>query len=1075
MMRYLLPLLLLLSLISPAGAAVRVTVERGSARVLAKAYEARIEGGSVVHFRDRTTGEVLLDGKPVPPFVRFIERNKPMTATGGPSEFAARMVGKDAVEFRGRVASGAAKADVRLVFRALDDEMVVTGEARGTGTFEGVASIGFALGATATHTQVIVPATGGNCFSSGGLRAAQTFEWPISWEAAMVQVQGKKGGLLACAFEPFKRFKNLAMDPDGDGWRVSLESENNAPFEGKTQVTSLAWHIRPYSGEWRGGAAIYRDWHRKTFGPSMAEEPSWVRDVRAEIHVGMELGTLDALVKAGIDPKQTLLYVAGWRTNGYDRNYPDYTPSDKLSPFMEKAHEMGFHVMLHVNYFGCDPKMPEYERFKAQQVRHKHSGDPLWWDWTRADPPIKFAYINAASAEWRKLFVGKMTELVRATGADALHLDQTLCIFNDKNGLIDGTNMAQGNLLLHKELKAALPRVALSGEGLDEVTMIHEAFAQRHVMGVDHVNNTYNKVLLGASHPVSSFLFGARTKPYIYLGCAGPDRDQVNFAWRDAYRHWGVLPGYAWPTPAKLAEPSPCERQLLDEMRTFQRFRLDPAMEGSWPENVDFPYASWSGERFAYLSRPDGWSLSRTDGGFRPTEDFSRVISGADSVRLPGTVPGAICYDSDAVTGLDPEAYYVYLPERRSMDAFHIESADPNLRIETGFAGPSVVMARTMESRTVCDSATLVQSVSGWYASPEGRRVPLTGDVTDRTGSVVQPRGPGLFMHPPWKGELSGKAEPGSSYGATIARFQVDVPKEGRAFFEASCRLDDGAVGKSDGVRFRLTAEAGDRKLSAQTDALSAAPAPLRLELTALAGQKVTLELTATAGPKNDFSFDWGLVERPRVTATASSAKCRIIWPKGMAHRVAPGYADLRSGVEHSEEMDIAPGAAVMATSLAPSEVVGTVKLADLPQCNQLAGVETAEGAKEEPPIGLSVNTCGGAERQALFSHPPNGGSRMLHYFVRIPSGSSVTLRSAAGLRDGSKSEGVTFQVWRNGRVLWSKHVMPADGWQPVEVPLGKSNGEPMMLTLVTDSEGDYYCDWALWADPELVVEPDGP
>jgi hypothetical protein len=145
--------------------------------------------------------------------------------------------------------------------------------------------------------------------------------------------------------------------------------------------------------------------------------------------------------------------------------------------------------MPHVNYFGCDPKNPVFAQFKAYQARDPFSKELLWWEWP-AEPPIKFAYINPASRAWRELFVARLKEVVSRHHVDAFHLDQTLSIYNDANGLVDGMNFFEGNVALHRELRAALPDVALSGEGLNEVTCRYEAFAQRHVWGMDHAHGT---------------------------------------------------------------------------------------------------------------------------------------------------------------------------------------------------------------------------------------------------------------------------------------------------------------------------------------------------------------------------------------------------------------------------------------------------------------------------------------------------------------------------------------------------------------------------------------------------------
>ena len=1074
--------IVLLAVLAAHGAFARpvVTLQGNTASISTSRYLARLTGGSLVYFKDRSTGEVLLQGKWISTQVWFVERGVPAAANAASAQsLVPRRVGPDAIRFTGQIRRDTSIVLVAIDVKARENELIVTGHARATGKFEGLASMTFPLGATMPRTEVIVPTTGGNSYRSDGLRTAHSFDWPINWEAAMLQVQGKRGGLLVCAFEPFKRFKNLRLAPGGAGWNIVLESENCAPFEGQRRVQSLEWHIRPYTGEWRRGASIYRDWHHKTFKPDPGEEPSWVQDIRAEIHCGTDPAVLDALVSAGVDPRQTLLYVAGWRTSPYDVNYPDYTPADHLAPFMEKAHMLGFRVMLHANYFGCDPKMPDYARFKPFQIRHRYSGELQWWEWTRAEPPTKFAYINPASRDWRRLFVARMAELVRRTGADAIHLDQTLCIFNDRNGLIDGLNMAQGNLLLHKELKAALPTLALSGEGLDEVTMIHEAFAQRHVAGIDHVNGTWSRASLEESHPISAYLFGGRTKPYEYLGSGSPDNDQMRLAWRDAYRHWGVLPGFGWPTVNTLANPSPSARQALDEIIAHQRNRLDPWIDGPWPARlcvgtqsapthsragaIDFPYRSASGEPFAYVSLPDGWSLCRTDSGFKPVEELSRVVTGAESVRLPGTIPGAFCYDRETVSGLDPGRYYIYSPEPRDLTAFHLDCGEEGTVLESACAGPNVAFARIAGLATLIDTPDLLARAETCYLSPSGKREALTADLSERTGVVVQPRGSGLFMHPQWKGD-------GIGVGEAEVVFNVSIPKVRRAAFTASCRLDQGAVGKSDGVVFRAIAECGGERVEAQATADSFEPVGLSLPLQQFAGKRVTIHVAANAGPKHSPTYDWGLLENLRVTISNRDMRCRVVAPASARHLVAPVYRKLDGG--EAQSLTIPAGGAVMVTSLDPTAVTASVKLSVLPQLNLIPIASSAKGEGiEERPITLAAYSSGGVERKALFSHPPDRGIRTLHYFIQPPAGARLSLKTAVGIRDGSKSEGVRFAVWLNGNELWSKHVVPTEGWVSVDLPLGKLTGDPVMITLVTDSEGSNYYDWALWADPELMVQ----
>ena len=66
--------------------------------------------------------------------------------------------------------------------------------------------------------------------------------------------------------------------------------------------------------------------------------------------------------------------------------------------------------------------------------------------------------------------------------------------------------MMQGSIELHRELAAALPNVALSGEGLNEITCRYESFAQRHPNGVDFVGATWDgAAMISGTRTFSSY------------------------------------------------------------------------------------------------------------------------------------------------------------------------------------------------------------------------------------------------------------------------------------------------------------------------------------------------------------------------------------------------------------------------------------------------------------------------------------------------------------------------------------------------------------------------------------------
>jgi hypothetical protein len=82
-------------------------------------------------------------------------------------------------------------------------------------------------------------------------------------------------------------------------------------------------------------------------------------------------------------------------------------------------------------------------------------------------------------------------------------------------------------------------------------------------------------------------------------------------------------------------------------------------------------------------------------------------------------------------------------------------------------------------------------------------------------------------------------------------------------------------------------------------------------------------------------------------------------------------------------------------------------------------------------------------------------------------------LRTAIGIRDGSKSTGVGFSIEVNGRTVSQQSLHPGGGWTPVTVDLSPWQGDAILLTLATDAQGDFSFDWAVWALPQLTGKVD--
>jgi len=938
-------------------------------------------------------------------------------------------------------------------------ELVVT--QRCTSPTKGVWGVQWSVAHIPLTMNIIVAGRSGLRLTRHTPGATHSFSYPIGWEAQLVIVEGEGRGFYVWADDAKGRFKRLVVRRSPDGWRLELATANPAPFAPHTACESVRWRLGVYTGDWRVPARRYRDWAVAHLHPTpiAQQRPAWVRDIRCCVIMGMDIPLIEALAKR-LDPAQTLLYVPSWRKAGYDRDYPTYDePFEKLAPFIARAHQLGYRVMLHVNYFGCDPLHPLYKRFEPFQVRSPwHDHARRWWLWTRADPVIKFAYINPAHKPWRDLFVARMKTLCTTMAVDALHLDQTLCIYNDHNGLIDGQSMVHGNIALHAELRAALPDVAISGEGLNEVTYRHEAFAQRHVWGIRHSEGTWHRPQLDAAHPICSYLFRPYTIIYGYLGCARPSSAQLYAAWQEAYRRWGVIPTLK-PSLAQLRKPSGFARQFFDEATLWQQQRLEPDVDGPWPPDVAFPLRTRKGERVAYTAD------HRLVWGSR---EVYRTLTGAGEYRLPGTIPGWHAYDRDRLFGLRPEAWYPYVAEPRDPNAFHLEAMPPGYTPTSVAECPTLAIVRLEPTQRGFAQLTarLDEALCG-SAPFGGKPVEMRGPLTSSDGAHIKCHGTTLFAHPPWKADRknpdTGVLEAHGT-GIAYARFDISLPKEGALRFVSGVAVDAKAEGKTDGVTFAV--RCGQAR--AEIHNALAEPKELALDLSPFAGQQVTIELSVHPGPKRAATYDWARWLDPRIerdqTTDAdlvlvsqrkwalglSGTTHTVLEPQGSRYRVRahlPGAVFLLAQPPRTVALPLDLAAQPFETTLLSS--TGT-QLATAPHARAIRG----------------TNSVGGEARAGLFTHPPNHGLTVADFALTLPA-APAELHTFVGLRDRSKSEGVVFRIEANGMGL-ARVPMKPGGWRAVTCDLSAWAGKPVVLSLITDSDGPFSYDWAAWGEPTL-------
>jgi hypothetical protein len=288
--------------------------------------------------------------------------------------------------------------------------------------------------------------------------------------------------------------------------------------------------------------------------------PAWTDSISlVQCWAAPKLEMLDALAEVH-PPVETLIHLSGWRKEKYDVNYPDYTPSEKALAYMEKANEMGFHVMPHFNYFSVYYDHPFYQLVRDFQIRSLDKNEPQGWHWPPEDHSYtRMAYIHPGLGIWRRKLIDSVLEACEKMGTDTAFIDQTLCTWNTDNGLVQGLTAVGGMSVLQEEFHRVRPDLVLAGEGLNEVSFVREAFAQAHIHnGWGDLTEDHPE----ATHPVCSFLWKGHTCliGYHHLN---PDQQGLELG-VEVYHRMGALPTLVTNNPGHVREPGEGIKRVLE-------------------------------------------------------------------------------------------------------------------------------------------------------------------------------------------------------------------------------------------------------------------------------------------------------------------------------------------------------------------------------------------------------------------------------------------------------------------------------------------------------------------------------
>ena len=906
------------------------------------------------------------------------------------------------------------------------------------------------------HLDLILPADGGQIIDAMSPVTSRSFNYPGSWEVQLAILQGEQGGLFVRGADETFQFKALHYEKDIESFALGFETQNQAPFDVLTSAKSVVWRLNTYAGDWRVPARQYREWMERTFKPWRLDEmPAWVGEIGlviTYIDPRLDVSTLDKLANQ-VDPRKTLLYVTQWRRDDFDVNFPDYTAKPEFGRFIEVAHQHGFRVMPHVNLIGVNADHPLYAEVQKFQYRNPWTGNPMGWFWDRTDTPNRHAFMNPASAEFRKYFVQQLKEVWQKYGVDAFFLDVSHLVVNDANGLIEGVNAGQGNVLLHKELAAAMPGVVFGGESLHEVTFFRESFAQRW-------NNPplWDLTRRSIPHPISAFLFSPYTLPYGYLGLPNPDSGlHLYQEYLNAYEIWGVLPTLRVGSVEDLGPKQIRTQELLSIARAWQQHGLKPDFESDWTPNTIFQYIGEDSEIAVLKKTETGATLVLPEDSL----GYERVL-GVTQVKTQRSLSHWRAYNETTLLGLHPEKSYFLSDTPRDFSQAHINALSDGVSVTESRVTENAALFRLerMDTSHEIDLLSELHLVRTGIVH-KGKELPRQrGASFHKTEvSIAGVRKFAIDAHPPYENIQDDYIRRDTS---TFGEWTLSLPDTSTPLYlDFDIGLREGSQG-SDGVTFIVSIQGTEifrRLYNAQRWE------HIRLDLTPYRNQRVTLRFSTTPGPVGNGAWDWAMWGDPEITHEPVSQLTEIgFFIPNVPIRSFPDTLESHGNGQYWLKTQLP--AQVLILFGVPQQ---TETLDNLRNAHFVAGLQFDSIFREGSVWGSgkrSALTATGVHKRTLNAQPPPGGQTVFQFLLALPTAEEVTFSFSMGLPDTSCSiDGLFFKVLLNGQVRFEHFAFNEPGWVDASIPLSEFAGETVLLELVTDSGETPSCDWAHWAD----------
>jgi len=306
--------------------------------------------------------------------------------------------------------------------------------------------------------------------------------------------------------------------------------------------------------------------------------------------------------------------------------------------------------------------------------------------------------------------------------------------------------------------------------------------------------------------------------------------------------------------------------------------------------------------------------------------------------------------------------------------------------------------------------------------------------------------------------------------GETFLEYTVPVPAGNGASVSFAAGIIDSAIGQRQGpMTFKVEVNG---TILWQQDVSTGGWQAGSIDLSPWLGQTIKIRFVSNPGPSGNPNFGWCGWSALQMSAAANPALDGVtlavppaLTPSNVS--VTGGSASVSNGAATIHNLPA--GGSIFVFTGQPAAVSAGQSLLDIPftrsqsSAGQLAGPSQVSGVGSIGPA-----TSGGiAKQRTLYAFSPTIGQTILSWYLQLPASPNLALSFSAAYWDGyiPLSQGFLMSVRVNGATLWQYNVNLPAAWEYGAVDLSPWSGQPVVLELITDSQGGNTDDFTSWAE----------